>query len=77
MDVAKKTAEIMSLVLSRPISENDDVSMAADAEWTSLKHIEIIVTLEEEFDVSFKPADIPLLTSREKLTEKITTLLGG
>ena len=77
MDIAQKTAEIMSLVLNRPVSETDEVSMATEAEWTSLKHIEIIVTLEEEFDISFKPADIPLLISREKLTEKIASLLEG
>ena len=75
MDIAKKTAEILSLIFNKPVTESDNVSMEAYPEWTSLKHIEIIVTLEEEFDLSFKPADIPLLTSQKKLTAKISSLI--
>jgi len=75
MDVEQKVAEILSLIFKKTISADDDISMETEPEWTSLKHIEIIVTMEEEFDVSFKPADIPLLTSRKKLTDKISSLL--
>ena len=50
--------------------------MESGDEWTSLKHIELIVMLEEEFEISFEPEMIPELTSQQKLLEYIEKKLG-
>ena len=63
----KQVAEILSMLLGQEFSVRDDVSMENQELWDSMKHIEIITTLEEELGVSFKIEEIPTLTSMEKI----------
>ena len=67
----KQVAEILSMLLGQEFSVRDDVSMENQELWDSMKHIEIITTLEEELGVSFKIEEIPTLTSMEKIVEAI------
>lgn len=67
----KQVAEILSMLLGQEFSVSDDVSMENQELWDSMKHIEIITTLEEELGVSFKIEEIPTLTSMEKIVEAI------
>ncbi len=73
-----KFLKVMSLLFKREIKADDGLSMAANRkEWSSIKHIEIIMTMEEEFDISFEPEDIPLLTSQNVLWEKVQELVNA
>lgn len=72
-----KFLRILSLLLNQEISEKDDCSMENTPAWTSLRHIEIILSMEEEFSIAFDPQDIPKLTSQKKLWEKISELIHG
>lgn len=73
-----KFLKVMSLLFKREIKADDNLSMAANRkEWSSIKHIEIIMTMEEEFDISFEPEDIPLLTSQNVLWEKVQELVNA
>lgn len=63
--------EIFSTLFNRPISPDEDFSMDTQSDWDSMKHIEVIMTLEEELGLSFEAADIPHLTSIAKITKKI------
>lgn len=67
----KQVAEILSMLLGQEVSVGDDVSMENQELWDSMKHIEIITTLEEELGVSFKIEEIPTLTSMGKIVEAI------
>ena len=64
----------MGLVLGRAIAPGDAVAMQGDPVWDSMKHIEIILTLEEGLGVSFAPEDIPFLTSMELIAAKVKEL---
>lgn len=70
----EKIAQILSKILNVDIKVGDDVSAQTIESWDSLKSIEIIMTLEEEFDVSFNPADIPQLKSMESIVRKVKEL---
>lgn len=67
----EQVAKILSLLLGHDIAVDDDVSMQNQELWDSMKHIEIITTLEEELRVSFNIEDIPQLTSMKKIIEVI------
>lgn len=67
----KQVAEILSMLLGKDFSVGENVSMENQELWDSMKHIEIITTLEEELGVSFKIEEIPTLTSMEKIVEAI------
>ncbi len=74
--ISEKLANILSTVFEKTILTGDNFSMESGDEWTSLKHIELIVMLEEEFEISFEPEMIPELTSQQKLLEYIEKKLG-
>lgn len=74
MSVEHRLLKIMSLLFEREIKSGDDLSMDTEELWDSLKHIEIIITVEEEFEISFNPDDIPKLTSFDSLVAKINEL---
>lgn len=75
-EISEKLANILSTVFEKTILTEDNFSMESGDEWTSLKHIELIVMLEEEFEISFEPEMIPELTSQQKLLEYIEKKLG-
>ena len=73
-DIEKNVAEILSLLLGKNIQPYENCSMKSCPTWDSIKHIEIIVTLEEKFDISFAAAEIPLLITQAMLVARIREL---
>jgi len=62
--------EVMKNVLDVPsISAGD--SMKTIKSWDSLRHLNLIMAIEEHFGVTFEPEEIPELTTVEKLSEAI------
>lgn len=70
----EQVTQILSLLLGQEFTSEDDVSMENQELWDSMKHIEIITTLEEELNISFNIEDIPKLTSIKKIIEAIKNL---
>lgn len=67
----KQAVDILSVLLGIEIKENSYVSMQNCETWDSMKHIEIITTIEDELGVSFEIEDIPNLTSVALILDKI------
>ena len=65
----EKVKDILEMLLNQKV--NEDISMENCDAWDSMKHIEIIMTLEDALDVSFNVEDIPHLTSMVKILEKL------
>jgi len=53
---------------------SDDISQKNCAKWDSMHHLQLVVGLEMEFDISFEPEDIGDMASLEKIEEKIKNL---
>ena len=70
----EQVAKILSILLGQEFSAGDDVSMENQELWDSMKHIEIITTLEEELGISFNIEEIPTLTSMAKIVEAIKNM---
>ncbi len=70
-DIRSKVTKILSQLLKCEIPANSTLSMDNTEMWDSMKHIEIIMIMEEEFNISFNPVDIPKLTSMDKIINKI------
>ena len=45
MEIRTKIAEILTILLNQEITSNSDISMQNCEMWDSMKHIEIITTL--------------------------------
>lgn len=70
----KQFYEILENILETKVNENTNINMENCKNWTSLTHIDIIMSLEEEFDIKFNREDLNNLKSQQVLLEKIQTL---
>jgi acyl carrier protein len=50
---------------------NDEISQKNTDQWDSLNHLNLIVEIEEEFDVSFTPEQIGSMTSLEIILDEL------
>jgi acyl carrier protein len=66
----KITAIMQTVFHSEQIDEN--ASQQNIEKWDSLGHLNLIVALEEEFDVSFEPEEIAEMTSMEMIVKKLS-----
>ena len=73
--VEERIARALSALLERSVPPDGDIRMGACDAWDSVKHLEIIMTLEDVFSISFAPEDIPALTSQRLLTAAVHRLL--
>ena len=54
---------------------NDESSMDNIEEWDSLRHIRLIIALEQEFGISFPDEEVALLTSVKLLGTAVSDAL--
>ena len=67
----KKIREILSVVFKRPLSADEEPAYGNTPEWDSLRHMELIFSLEEEFDIFFSKEEIPTLKSFDIIVQKV------
>lgn len=67
----KRIIESVSQVLN--IAADENTSQKTCAEWDSLRHLNLIVELEMEFDVSFEPEEIAQMTSVVSIERVLNT----
>ena len=66
--------EVFSIVFNKTFKENEVISKQTEENWDSLKHIELIMAIEEQFEITFNPEEIPELDEFHKFLEKIEEL---
>ena len=72
MDTKSKLLDILTTILGKNVDET--CSAETMEAWDSLTHIEIIVTIEEEFGIKIPQGKIPELKSFKSLLETVKTL---
>lgn len=70
-----KIGEILKLILKIDKKKVEDISISNSDSWDSLKHITIIMTLEEEINVKFTNDEISKATSFETIFDIISKKL--
>ena len=53
------------------VTIQDDASQKTVSEWDSLQHLNLMVELEDKFDVSFEPEEIGDMSTLAKIVETI------
>jgi acyl carrier protein len=65
--------DLVADVLQMPVDELPEDANADDLEaWDSLKHLDIVLALEEKTGVKFQTDEIPQLTSLARLEAALT-----
>jgi acyl carrier protein len=62
----EKIKEIMKRVFNMD-TVSDEISQQNCDKWDSLNHLNLIIEIEEEFNVSFEPEEIAEMKSLEKI----------
>ena len=63
--------ELLSITVGRPIAPTESVTRDSEPTWDSLKHIELILMLEEHFGVRFSEEEIPALRNSDEIVDAI------
>ncbi len=75
MDAANSPESIVrryvSLILGRELEVNEDVNRTDEAKWDSLKHVELIFMLEDEFALQISPEEMGELQTINDIVAKI------
>jgi acyl carrier protein len=62
--------QIMSKVFEIEISSiSDNASQKDISKWDSLQHLNLIVEIEDHYDISIDPEDISVMVTIEKIVE--------
>ena len=57
-----------------PVTLGDNASAATLAAWDSLRHMNLVLALEAEFNVEFHDAAVPELTSYARIRQNLVEL---
>lgn len=58
MTTDETLAEILTVILERPVAPGENVRREDEVKWDSLKHLEIVFATEAAFGVSFSAEEI-------------------
>lgn len=71
--IESKVKEIMSIVFELPVDKINSSTSSEDVEeWDSLKHMALIVALEEEFDKEFGEEAILTMIDLESIINEVS-----
>ena len=63
--------ELLSITVGRPIAPTESVTRDSEPNWDSLKHVELILMLEEHFGVRFSEKEMAALRSSDEIVHAI------
>ncbi|MEJ2631352.1 MAG: acyl carrier protein [Acidihalobacter sp.] len=63
MSTEDRVRHVLSVILKIDLPEGQDLRREDEPKWDSLKHVEIVFALEDEFDVQFDEERMASLTS--------------
>ena len=70
--MAKDVKQVIGDVLGMtPETLGNDLSMKTVAKWDSLKHMEIVASLEDEFAITFTADEIVEITSLSRIKQTL------
>jgi acyl carrier protein len=71
----ERIKKVVSQVLKTTVDDN--ASQGTCAEWDSLRHLNLIIELETEFDLSFEPEEIVRMKSIDAIERMIKTRVNS
>jgi acyl carrier protein len=70
-DVATTIRDLMGTVLGRTLSPGEPVSQDSEPGWDSLRHVEMVVLIEDALGVRFDEAELPQLLSLDEFVDAV------
>lgn len=76
-NISKKVNTIFSTLLNRDITEGEEITLSQENSWHSLKLLELVFLLEEEFLIKLFPVEIAQFDKVGMLKQFIKNKIGG
>lgn len=71
--IRKGLADLLSLTLGRKVCAEDSVKRESEPGWDSLKHVELILMVEENFGIQFTEEEMATLRSSDDIVTSVET----
>jgi acyl carrier protein len=69
--IANEIRGILSRALKRPVEDGEDVLRVNEPKWDSLKHMEILFSIEDAFDIQYDEDELASLNSLTALVSSV------
>jgi acyl carrier protein len=69
--VQAAVAELLSISVGRQLAPAESVTRDSEPTWDSLKHVELVLMLEEHFGVQFSEEEMAALHSSDQIVDAI------
>lgn len=66
-----RVRDAISIALKRPVDESESIDRDTEPRWDSLKHVELLFSLEDIFSIKFDEKELAELNNIEALVESI------
>jgi acyl carrier protein len=76
VEIQEAVADLLSISLGRKIAQTESVTRDSDPKWDSLKHVQLILLLEEHFGVQFSEEEMGALRSSDEIVKAIEEKSG-
>jgi acyl carrier protein len=76
VEIQAAVAELLSISLGRPVAPTESVTRDSDLKWDSLKHVQLILLVEEHFGVQFSEAEMGALRSSDEIVQALEEKSG-
>jgi acyl carrier protein len=69
--ISMEVRRILGLALKRPVAGDERPTREAEANWDSLKHVEILFMMEDSFGIEIPAEEMPTLNSFDALVQAV------
>jgi len=76
VEIQEAVADLLSISLGRKVAQTESVTRDSDSKWDSLKHVQLILLLEEHFGVQFSEEEMGALRSSDEIVKAIEEKSG-
>lgn len=77
-DIKSRAKSVLARTMKvNPDELKDDVAQQDLSDWDSVHHMNVVLGLENEFDIEFEDRELPMLTSLPAIVDSIQRHLDG
>jgi acyl carrier protein len=76
VEIQEAVADLLSISLGRKVAQTESVTRDSDPQWDSLKHVQLVLLLEEHFGVQFSEEEMGALRSSDEIVKAIEEKSG-
>ena len=71
-DIEIKVAQIFSSILGQQVAAGENIYRSDVPEWDSLKHIELLFSIEDGFDFQFSEEELARLDNFQAIVDRVS-----